>query len=270
MLINRILLLVTCCFFVFRAAHAQTVDVPRDPTKFHLFLLAGQSNMAGRGKVTESDRKVDPHVLTLNKNNRWVAAVDPIHFDKPGIAGVGLGKTFAKTYAASHPGITVGLIPCAVGGSPISSWEPDGYHPSTKTHPYDSAVSRTQFAMQKGTLKGVLWHQGESDCKAELSVVYKEKLHRLIERFRTNFNDNKLPFIAGQMGQFKERPWNADKKRVDSVHETLPSQVSLTGFVKSNGLTHKGDKIHFDSESYRELGRRYHSAFEVIERTIRN
>ena len=270
MLINRILLLVTCCFFVFRAAHAQTVDVPRDPTKFHLFLLAGQSNMAGRGKVTESDRKADPHVLTLNKNNRWVAAVDPIHFDKPGIAGVGLGKTFAKTYAASHPGITVGLIPCAVGGSPISSWEPDGYHPSTKTHPYDSAVSRTQFAMQKGTLKGVLWHQGESDCKAELSVVYKEKLHRLIERFRTNFNDDKLPFIAGQMGQFKERPWNADKKRVASVHETLPSQVSLTGFVKSNGLTHKGDKIHFDSESYRELGRRYHSAFEVIERTIRN
>ena len=38
--------------------------------------------------------------------------------------------------------------------------------------------------MQKGTLKGVLWHQGESDCKAELSVVYKEKLHRLIEQKR--------------------------------------------------------------------------------------
>ncbi len=270
MSINRILLLLPCCFFVFEAAHAQSVEVPRDPTKFHLFLLAGQSNMAGRGKVSESDRKVDPHVLTLDKKGKWVAAVDPIHFDKPGIAGVGLGKAFAKSYAESHPGITVGLIPCAVGGSPISSWEPGGYHTSTKTHPYDTAIARTKLAMRKGTLEGVLWHQGESDCKAELSVVYKEKLHRLIKRLRTTFNNERLPFIAGQMGQFKERPWNADKKLVGSIHETLPSQVSLTGFVKSNELTHKGDKIHFSSEAYRELGRRYHAVFETVKATVQN
>ena len=270
MLINRILLLALCYFFAVETTLAQPVEVPADSTKFHLFLLAGQSNMAGRGKVSENDKKVDRQVLTLNKKGKWVAAIDPIHFDKPGIAGVGLGKTFAKAYAASRPGITVGLIPCAVGGSPISSWEPDGYHSSTKTHPYDTAIQRTQLAMKDGTLKGILWHQGESDCKPGLSVVYKEKLHHLIERFRTSCNDTKLPFIAGQMGQFNERPWNADKKRVDSVHETLPSQVSLTGFVNSNGLTHKGDKIHFNSDSYRELGRRYHAAFEAIQATIRN
>ena len=270
MLVNRILLLVTYCLFLFGASHSQAVEVPQDATKFHLFLLAGQSNMAGRGKVTEKDRKVDPHVLTLNKKGKWVNAVDPIHFDKPGIAGVGLGKTFAKAYATSHPGITVGLIPCAVGGSPISSWEPGGYHPSTKTHPYDAAIERTHLAMKTGTLKGVLWHQGESDCKAELAVVYKEKLHSLIRRFRKNFNAPGLPFIAGQMGQFKERPWNADKHQINTIHKTLPSEVSLTGFVNSNGLTHKGDKIHFDSESYRELGRRYHAAFEAIQSRVQN
>ncbi|MCP4777736.1 MAG: sialate O-acetylesterase, partial [Planctomycetaceae bacterium] len=86
----------------------------------------------------------------------------------------------------------------------------------------------------------------------------------------TNFNDENLPFIAGQMGQFKERPWSTDKKRVDSIHATLPMQVSITGFVKSNGLAHKGDKIHFDSESYRELGRRYHAAFEAVKATVQN
>ncbi|MGB1708165.1 MAG: sialate O-acetylesterase, partial [Rubripirellula sp.] len=79
-----------------------------------------------------------------------------------------------------------------------------------------------------------------------------------------------LPFIAGQMGQFKERPWNADKHQINTIHKTLPSEVSLTGFVNSNGLTHKGDKIHFDSESYRELGRRYHTAFEAIQSTAQN
>lgn len=270
MVINPILLIAICCFFAFNTTLAQSVEIPSDSTKFHLFLLAGQSNMAGRGKVSESDKKVDLQVLALNKRGKWVPAVDPIHFDKPGIAGVGLGKTFAKAYAASRPGITIGLIPCAVGGSPISSWRPGGYHPSTKTHPYDTAIARTQLAMKDGTLKGLLWHQGESDCKAELSVVYKEKLHRLIGQFRTKFNDEKLPFIAGQMGQFKEKPWTAHKRLVDSVHETLPSQVRLTGFVNSKGLTHKGDKIHFNSASYRELGRRYHVAFEAIQGTLRN
>ena len=38
-----------------------------DREHFHLFLLAGQSNMAGRGIVEEQDRVVHPRVLTLSK-----------------------------------------------------------------------------------------------------------------------------------------------------------------------------------------------------------
>jgi hypothetical protein len=50
-----------------------------EPSKenFHLFLLVGQSNMAGRGKVAEEDRKAHPRVLMLTKENRWVPAVAP-------------------------------------------------------------------------------------------------------------------------------------------------------------------------------------------------
>jgi len=71
------------------------------PTKenFHLFLLVGQSNMAGRGKVTPADKKAHPRVLMLNKAGQWVPAADPLHFDKPRMVGVGLGKTFGTLVA---------------------------------------------------------------------------------------------------------------------------------------------------------------------------
>jgi hypothetical protein len=264
MMINRTLILLIVCFSSLAAAGAEEIKVPTDPSNFHLFLLAGQSNMAGRGKVEASDREIDSHLLTLDRKGNWVPAVDPIHFDKPGMAGVGLGTTFAREYAATYPGVVVGLIPCAVGGSPISSWEPGGYHDSTKTHPYDAALKRTRIAMKNGSLKGVLWHQGESDCKPELSAMYEEKLDQLISRLRSELATSDLLFIAGQMGQFKERPWNADKKRVNTVHVSLPDRVNFTGFVHSDELSHKGDKVHFDSKSYRELGRRYFTVYESI------
>ena len=70
------------------------------------------------------------------------------------------------------------------------------------------------------------------------------------------------------MGQFKERPWNADKNRINSIHQNLPTQVKTTGFVNSDGLSHKGDKIHFDSKSYRELGQRYFATLSMLQAEI--
>ncbi len=77
--------------------------------------------MAGRGTVEAQDTVINPHVFTLNKNNKWVPAQDPIHFDKT-IAGVGLGRSFGIEMAKANPGVNIGLIPCAVGGSPIDAW----------------------------------------------------------------------------------------------------------------------------------------------------
>jgi hypothetical protein len=115
--------------------------------------------------------------------------------------------------------------------------------------------------MKAGTLKGILWHQGESDSKQGLAEVYEKKLHDLVSRFRKELNASKVPFIAGQMGIFEERPWSESKKRVDQVHRELPMKLKLAGFVDAKGLDHKGDKVHFDASSYRELGRRYAKAF---------
>lgn len=263
-MILRSLLVLSLALIAGSTSAQETSLVPAEPGKFHLFLLAGQSNMAGRGVVTDSDREQIPRILMFDKQGEWRPAVDPLHFDKPKLVGVGLGKTFATLYAKAHPGVTVGLIPCAVGGSPIDAWAPGGFHKSTKTHPYDDCLARMKGALPKGTLKGILWHQGESDSKPELSQAYESKLHRLIARFRNEFSAPNVPFIVGQMGQFEERPWDEDRTRVDQAHRQLPEKVSHTAFVPSNGLQHKGDNTHFDSPSYRELGKRYFDAFERL------
>ena len=228
---------------------------------FHLYLLVGQSNMAGRGRVADIDRRLIPRVLKYGKDGRWVPALDPLHFDKPSVVGVGVGRSFAEVVAKARPGVTIGLVPCAVGGSPIAAWEPGGFHPGTKTHPWDDCLKRARAALKHGTLKGILWHQGESDSNPELSAVYEKKLHELIARFRVSLKAPRVPFVAGQMGRWPERSWSAAKERVDASHRRLPTRVARTAFASARGLKHKGDKVHFDSASYRELGRRYAAAY---------
>lgn len=237
-------------------ASAQNPALP-PKEKFHLFLLVGQSNMAGRGTVTPADRKPHARVLMLDKAGHWVPAVDPLHFDKPKMVGVGLGRTFGLEIAQATPGVTIGLIPCGVGGSPIDMWQPGAFYNATQSHPWDDAIRRARLALQAGTLKGILWHQGESDSSPALAPSYEGKLHDLIARFRRELKAPDASFIAGQLGVFAESPWNEHKRQVDRAHRELPTKVSRTAFVSAEGLNHKGDKVHFDADSYRELGRRY-------------
>lgn len=224
--------------------------------KLHLFLLIGQSNMAGRGIVEVQDKTSHSRVLMLSKENKWVPAVDPMHFDKP-VAGVGLGKTFGEVVADATQGVTIGLVPCAVGGSPIDSWKPGAFYAATQSHPWDDAMKRIHVALQSGTLHGVLWHQGESDSTPELAEAYEAKLHDLISRLRKELDAPSVPFIVGQMGRFSDEPSTDDRRRVDAAHQALPAKVPQTAFVSSEGLVHNGDKVHFDAASYRELGKRY-------------
>lgn len=256
---NRLHLLALACLALITLVAGPTVRAA-EPKNLQLFLLVGQSNMAGRGKVAPEDQQPHPRVWMLNAAGKWVPAVDPMHFDKPG-AGVGPGRAFALALAAADPGVEIGLIPCAHGGSPIAAWQPGAFYQPTKSHPWDDAIRRTKIAMKSGTLKGILWHQGESDCAAGPAATYERKLHELIARFRTELNAPNLPFIAGQMGQFEEKPWSDGKKQVDQAHQDLVKKIPHTGFASAAGLHHKGDAVHFDSDSYRTLGKRYAEAY---------
>lgn len=229
-------------------------------TQFQIFILAGQSNMAGRGKVDDEARRVNPHVFSLNKSNEWQPAVDPLHWDKPA-AGTGVGKPFAEIIAQKNPGVSVGLVPTACGGSPISTWVPGGYWEQTKSHPYDDFLTRAKRALQDGTLKAILWHQGESDSNEQDAAKYEQRLTDLIQRMRTDLNAPETPFVIGQIGRFPARPWNANHETVNAAHQAVAKKVKNVRFVPAEGLESIGDHLHFDTPSLRIFAQRYAEAY---------
>lgn len=227
-------------------------------SSFHLYLLIGQSNMAGRGSLDEESKKQNQQILMLDSNNHWVIATDPVHFDKPSIIGVGPAISFATEMLGNNKKIKIGLIPCALGGSPIKVWEPKEMY-LNNFHPYDDAIARTKLAMKNGVLKGILWHQGESDNDSMHAAIYMSKLTVLIERLRIDLNQPGLPFVAGEIGYFNKDNF------INLVIDQLPQHVAGTAVVSAKDLTDKGDHLHFNTASARELGKRYAEAMKKLQ-----
>ncbi len=229
--------------------------------KFHLFLMVGQSNMAGRGVVEDQDTIPHPGVLMLDQQQQWVPAVEPTHFDKDGV-GVSSGRVFGIKLAEQDKDISIGLIPCACGGSPIDTWTPGSYHDQTESNPYDDTIIRAKYAQQFGTIKAILWHQGEGDCTSERAAVYEEKLIELFDRLKKELElPDDIPTIIGQMGYFYKAPWDDVVKQVDAAHQKIAKQLKKGAFVPSEGMSCNEDQVHFDAESQREFGRRYAAAY---------
>ena len=227
---------------------------PGPDPDFHLYLLIGQSNMAGRGKVDEESRKTHPRVVMLTRDLKWEPATDPLHFDKPGIAGVGPGLSFGKLMAEANPRIRIGLVPCAVGGTSIQAWAPGAQDKATRTHPYDDMLKRAREAQGAGILKGILWHQGEANRNA--SGQYGEWLAELIARLRKDLEAPDVPFVAGELAPFRAEESEATKAFNETV-QGLSKKVKNYACASASDLGHKGDRLHFSTEAARELGRRY-------------
>ena len=250
-----------------RAQSAEPAIRLPEKERFHPYLLIGQSTMAGRGAIEEQDKVEHPRVLKFTKANAWAPAVDPLHFDKP-IAGVGLGSSFGRAMlqedkAGDKSDITIGLIPCAVGGTPLSRWEKNG-------DLYKQAVERAKAAMKDGTLRGILWHQGESDSgREETAKSYGERLAKMVTDLRTELGAGDVPFVAGQLGEFLRREtktggpsyWPLVNEQIGS----LPERLKNTAVVSAKGLEHKGDVVHFNSASLREFGKRYAAAMQELQ-----
>jgi len=222
----------------------------------HLFLLAGQSNMAGRGKIDPAVNGEIAGAAMLNRSNCWVSAKEPFHFDKPS-AGAGLAAEFVRCYLKKHPGVKVGLVPCAVGGSGISLWNPE-----LPSGLYATAVARVRIAQKEGELKGILWHQGESNLGAKDGfAAYSVALKKVFAAFRRDLNAPDVPIVAGEILYCIRKP---DVAAFNANLHTVCSEVERCRTVSAEGLKDKGDLLHFDSPSLILLGRRYFEAFETV------
>jgi hypothetical protein len=201
--------------------------------------------MAGRGTVDPTEQP-DPDIFSLGKDMTWALARDPLHFDKKE-AGVGPGLSFARTLLKNDPGITIGLVPAAVGGTSLDQWVAGGKL-------YANAVERARKAMQNGTLAGILWHQGESDSDPAKVATYGTRFATMIAALRTDLGTGDVPVIMGELGRF--RP----KQASDAFNAALPSIASGVpncGYVTSEGLNDRGDHLHFDTPSQHTFGERY-------------
>ncbi len=147
-----------CCAALLATASCFGAEAPND---LHLILCIGQSNMAGRGTMTAADREPVANAWKLNKDNAWVPACAPYHFDKT-VAAVGPVDTFVKKYLADHPGVQVGVVPCAVGGSGVKTWHAP--RPGKEGKNLLTALARAKVAQEKGKFVAILWHQGETDA----------------------------------------------------------------------------------------------------------
>ncbi|MEO7444451.1 MAG: sialate O-acetylesterase [Ferruginibacter sp.] len=252
---NKIIVLLGIIIAASSVAKAQLKDKPMD-----IYLLIGQSNMAGRGKITDAYKNEgNGNVLMLDKENNWVPAKHPLHFDKPTVAGVGPGLSFGLAMAKKSKGHCIGLVPCAVGGTSINVWKPGGYDEATKTHPYDDMLLRLNEALKSGTLKGVIWLQGESDSSPEKAEAYLNKLETLIKLIREKANNPSLPFVAGELGQYRE-----SYQKINMELARLPQSVAYTAIATSEGLTDRGDQTHFDSKSATEYGKRFAKKMKAL------
>lgn len=222
----------------------------------HSFLMVGQSNMAGRGYLNEAP-EIDYSHIRILRNGCWQKVFQPINPDVR-FAGFSLAESFAEMYAKEH-GVEVGLIPCAVGGTCIEQWCIGG-------ELFDHACYMAELAARGTEIKGILWHQGESDCAPDKYPFYEEKLSVIIDAFRSKPYLKEVPFIMGELGEYlgSLNP-SLDYDNyiyINQALHNLAKSKDRVGIVSSKGLTPNPDNLHFNAKSLYEFGLRYFEEYE--------
>jgi hypothetical protein len=267
----RISLFIIIIVFLFSCSHKtvteRTTWFPRQiqPMSENLkkenvwvFIMAGQSNMAGRGTVEPKDTVPDERILSTDQNGRIVIAKEPLHFYEPERTGLDCGVSFAKTLIKKIPeNISLLIIPTAVGGSSITQWINDSLYRNVKL--FSNFLAKVELAKQHGIIKGILWHQGESDANEKDIPKYKQRLGALFSKFRSAVGNDQLPIILGELGFFSENPVNFDRIN-RSIHE-YAAEDKRSVVISTRDLKHKGDNLHFDSKGQRTMGKRFAEAY---------
>ncbi|KAJ0950881.1 putative sialate O-acetylesterase domain, SGNH hydrolase superfamily [Helianthus annuus] len=235
-----------------------------------IFILAGQSNMSGRGGVVNltwdgyvpRESSPNPSILRLSANLSWELAVEPLHcdIDVAKVCGVGPGMAFANSLLRKDPRFgVVGLVPCAIGGTNISEWARGGGL-------YNQMMRRTKAAVcGGGVIRGLLWYQGESDTLTlKDAEAYKKRLHRFFEDVRVDLRLPLLPIVqvalASISGNYTNMVREAQLRlklvnlrtldamglsmqEPERLHLTTPAQVSL-GKMLTNAFLQIVDPNH--------------------------
>jgi hypothetical protein len=232
-----------------------------------VFLLMGQSNMEGAPKPEARDLIENGRVVVLAYDNcpglgrtydEWYVARPPLHNCH---GGVGPGDYFGKALADAYPTATIGLVPVAINGADIDMFRkgvvsarrrefripPDDHWAGA----YEWILERARMAARAGRIRGIIFHQGESDTgRAE----WVGKVAGLVADLRADLGLGDAPFVAGELLYS-----GCCGKWHNPLILQLPSQITSSRVVSADALSGI-DAAHFDLAGQRELGARYGAA----------
>lgn len=237
---------------------------------YDVYLVIGQSNMAGRGEMTEADKDIISGVYILDDRDSIVPASAPLNIyssvrKKKEIQGVNPAMSFCKE-VAEKTSRKILLVVNARGGTSIERWmkdykgtvrysaKVDGPEKDGMLIPslYEEAVRRTKIAMQYGQLKGILWHQGESNSEKDASKQYLSQLSAFVSDLRNDLDAPDVPFVAGEIYEgYKNAVYF--NKQIRKISRKIDNAYC----VSSKGCTSKSDQLHFSRDGQILLGERY-------------
>lgn len=170
-----------------------------------VFVIAGQSNAAGRAKNPVMDTP-DIGVHVLRPSGVWDIATHPL--------GETTGSIYTGNYENHNPGHSpwlhfakclkrdlgypIGLVPCAYGGAPLRWWNPEE----------NGALFDNMMAMLEDFdihPKAVLWCQGEAEGYENRAETYYQRFCTFVDAVRNRLNQNDLPFIVVQINRCMEQ-----------------------------------------------------------------
>ncbi|KQN19487.1 hypothetical protein ASE86_13565 [Sphingomonas sp. Leaf33] len=254
------------------AAVAATPAVAQD-----VYILAGQSNMSGRGalaELTEDERAADPAIQLYGNDGQWRPARDPLD-DATGQvdavsadtkAAVGPGLFFARSLRARSRRPIV-LVPCAKGGSTLAQWLPASVGRDTL---YGSCLARARAA--GGRIAGILWYQGESDTRdAAVARGWAIGFGTLVSAFRRDLAAPRLPVVFVRIADAPAGAGDAERYPAWRLVQSIQSRVRIdcTAMVRTDGLPRLPDDLHLTTPAQRTLGPRVADAMRVLQRRCR-
>lgn len=206
------------------------------------YILLGQSNMAGQGKVAEltKDKKSLPKNIHFFLNGSEVKIVNQQKF--------GPEVSFAHAITAKHPRKVINIIKFAPGGSLMKDWSKNGHY-------YKTLKKQLQRISKKASINpsAIFWMQGERDTKSvQLAKTYSSDLKKLIGSLRRDLNKPKLAFVIAKISIPEEfRPAVKDVKK---AQEKVSKEMPFVKIFSTDALKKNSDKVHFSTQGQWQLG----------------
>ena len=233
-----------------------------------VFILAGQSNMAGYGTTAKlpAAYKKTPSNVTFYFNGY------PAKMSR--FARFGPEISFAHAIARRFPHKHIDLIKFAVGGTSLFAWDPRWNLGKARITRNASAgplfkkllqTIRTHTKNNGSQLAGVLWMQGETDARYPgAASSYMQNISLFVRALRKELKSPSLAFFMGEIDPpIKFFPY---REIVRQAQRKSSAQIRNSKLISTKGLAKRNDHLHYNTEGQLALGLRFAQAYIQTQR----